>query len=110
MHIDTYSIIAAINLFFKMPPHDSLGVFFFSALSLGAGSLGIWQYQRYHWKIGVIEEAKARFNESPFFVPPNLSQNELAQLVNAKRGERVVVEGKYFHEKEVLLGPRSGQE
>ena len=86
---------------------DYLGITFFTGICLGTACLGTWQVQRYYWKIGVIEDSKRMLKEPVSTLPIGGEQFQLPELVGELKGRRVAVTGRYEHDREVLVGPRS---
>ena len=82
------------------------GIAVFSSICMTAVYLGVWQTQRYAWKVGLIEDNKSKLND-PAGVVPAFTQSEFAAYVHEMTGRRVCVTGKFDHSKEVLVGPRS---
>ena len=85
----------------------NVGILLFSSVCILAGGLGVWQMQRYNWKIQLIEETKEKLQGNPVVLDNFKSQNELYEYMTKAVGHRIIVEGVYDHEKEILLGPRS---
>lgn len=44
---------------------DKAGLVLFGGLVVGTGTLGVWQAQRYYWKIDAIEERSAKLARQP---------------------------------------------
>ena len=86
---------------------DNAGIVVFSSICLGAAGLGVWQMQRYSWKINVIDEISRRLNEPPESIPAKLTQYELAEYVEQIRGRVLKITGTFDHTNEILMGPRS---
>lgn len=80
-----------------------LALLFVLAVVLCAGftALGVWQIQRMHWKLALIERVEQRVHALPVTVPAPL---EWAS-VNRENSEyrRVLVEGYFDHSKETLV-------
>lgn len=62
--------------------------------------LGCWQVQRREWKLKLIKELEEKTNSPPVQLPEDL--NDLSDL----EYRPVKVEGRFLHDKEILLGPR----
>ncbi len=62
--------------------------------------LGTWQLQRLTWKEGIIAERQAKLALAPL---------QISKLLSAKPEafRRVVVSGRFLHDKEIFVGPRS---
>ena len=86
---------------------DAAGIAVFSSICLGAAGLGVWQMQRYQWKMSVIEEIERKMHAPPEAMPSKLAQYELAEYVEQIRGRAMKVTGTFDHAAEVLVGPRS---
>ncbi|XP_067012489.2 surfeit locus protein 1 [Anabrus simplex] len=63
--------------------------------------LGTWQVKRRKWKLGLIEELKARTNSKPQELPLDLSELEKLEYYPIR------VRGHFDHSQELYLGPRS---
>ena len=70
------------------------GYLLFSAICAGTFGLGVWQIQRYYWKIDVIKKAEIKFAEVD---KPMLSPSR-SDLSSTSACTKVVIEGKYLHE------------
>ena len=44
---------------------DKAGLFLFGGLVVGTGTLGVWQAQRYYWKIDAIQERSEKLAKQP---------------------------------------------
>jgi len=64
--------------------------------------LGIWQVKRKQWKAGLITDLEDKMARPPVALPHDLSE------LNKKENEylRVIVRGKFDHEREQFVGPR----
>ena len=76
------------------------GKFFFSGLCVGTFYLGCWQTQRYFEKISLMDQRKKDLALDP--EPLLKTDNELALQGFRRR----LVEGRYRHGEEMLMGPR----
>ena len=67
--------------------------------------LGTWQVQRMHWKQGLLADLQAAYNTGTL---PPLSFEDIGDIaaggMNFARG---TVQGRYRHELEIALGPRT---
>jgi hypothetical protein len=81
----------------------ALAVAFFSGASVATFYLGTWQYQRYYWKINLIEERSARLESTPMHF------TSLSQLDAMSEGaiQRVVCRGTFDYSRQMICGPRS---
>eukprot|EP00761_Pharyngomonas_kirbyi_P001416 gb/GECH01001420.1/.p1 GENE.gb/GECH01001420.1/~~gb/GECH01001420.1/.p1 ORF type:complete len:265 (+),score=59.36 gb/GECH01001420.1/:1-795(+) len=79
--------------------------------------LGVWQTQRYHWKVGLIEKHERKMKEKP--VPleslpelqdPNTTNEQFDQNVSNNEFIKVKTNGKFDHDNEQLLGLRKPPE
>ena len=69
--------------------------------------LGTWQVRRLEWKRGLIKELEARVHCDAVPLPNDiLSPGKLKEM----EYKRVIVQGKFDHRKEIILGPRSKNE
>lgn len=64
-------------------------------------SLGVWQIRRLRWKLQLIEEREKRLTAQP------LSADEFSRPDQAIEYRRVEVSGRFRHNLEMLVGPRS---
>ncbi len=85
----------------------NIGVLLFSSVCALAGGLGVWQLQRYNWKVQLIQDTQQKLQGAPIELGKFKSQNELYEYVTKSIGNRIIIEGVYDYEKEILLGPRS---
>ncbi|XP_030762786.1 surfeit locus protein 1 [Sitophilus oryzae] len=74
---------------------------FLLIIPCSAFGLGVWQVQRKAWKENLIQNLKTQTNSDPIRLPDNLE--ELSQL----EYNPIHVRGKFLHDKEIYLGPRS---
>ncbi|RHZ69193.1 hypothetical protein Glove_287g12 [Diversispora epigaea] len=65
--------------------------------------LGTWQVQRLRWKVGLIEEYEDRLSKSPIILPKNIKIETLPEYFY----RRVKTFGKFRHDQEMLIGPRT---
>lgn len=72
------------------------GKVFFGGLCVGTFYLGCWQTQRYFEKISLIDQRKKELADDP----EPLTSYEITGF------RRRLVEGRFRHEEEVLMGPR----
>lgn len=78
-------------------------VFFLVASAITCG-MGVWQTQRYYWKVDTIENSKKSIGESLI----KLSGDEdYFETILGNPGRRIELEGSFDHENEVILGIRS---
>lgn len=86
---------------------DYVGVVVFSAISLGCIGLGIWQTQRYQWKINHMQDIEDNIKATPVEIPLFHNQMQCCEYIYQNKGKRISVTGKFDHSKEVMLGPRT---
>ena len=92
----------------KSAPLDKFGIVIFSGLSGITLCLGVWQTQRYYEKIGKIETLVNQSNDIHVSVPSKLAQDEFNEFVKSHKDNILSLsDGRFIHEREVLLGPRS---
>lgn len=75
-------------------------VFSFKAIPVTTFGLGCWQLQRKTWKEGLIAQMESKLHLSPQPLPEDLSHLEAMEY------QTVAVTGHFFHDKEMVLGPR----
>lgn len=68
---------------------------------MGLLALGVWQIQRLHWKLALIERVEQRVHAAPVVAP---GRNQWA-AINRESSEytRVQVEGRFDHSRETLV-------
>lgn len=84
---------------FSSPADDGkqmAGLALFGSLVCGTFGLGVWQAQRYNWKVGLVKERQLLLAADPV---------ELSQ--STPRYQRVLVTGQLDPERELKVGPRS---
>lgn len=79
---------------------DKAGIAVFSGISAVAFGLGVWQFQRYNWKVGVIRDGRDKLQHEAEALT---SSSNLAEM----QGKRVKFEGTFDHKREVLVGLRA---
>lgn len=85
---------------------DRMGIAIFGGITLGTFCLGLWQTQRYFWKVELIKNAQSKLNDDPVILPTKMSQSRFVEELRTKRGLRIQVKGVFDYSKEVLLGLR----
>ncbi len=94
------------------PPSNArllFGKLFFGSLCATTFGLGVWQFQRYNWKVQLIDESNSKLTDSVVSFDFN-SMNDISSLArecNANQGKKAHISGYYMHDREILLGPRS---
>ena len=87
---------------------SKLGQLFFLTISAAGGGLGVWQVQRYYWKVGTIDEAKSNFENSTVHLIQNSdNQQKLHEQFQQLIGNKARLSGKYIKDHDVFLGLRS---
>ena len=71
----------------------------FAMLFAGFSALGVWQVQRLAWKQELIRQVDARIHAAPVAAPPP----EQTITRQADQYRRVVVSGRFDHQKEALV-------
>lgn len=89
--------------------YDGVGIGIFSGICFGAAGLGIWQMQRYQWKTDLVLESRKQLSDKPFSLPQCSSQHNTFETLKQHKNMRVKITGTFMHDKEVLLGPRTGE-
>lgn len=79
------------------------GKIFFGSLCAGTLYLGTWQTRRYFDKMDLIEQRTRELAEEPV---PLVVNTGSAKTTTATGFRRCLVEGRFRHENEMLLGPR----
>lgn len=75
---------------------------FFAIPTLTTFCLGVWQTQRYFWKVNIIEERKESLSKNI------LKENQLTNFEDVKF-QKVQLTGHFDNSKEVLIGIRQLQ-
>ena len=87
---------------------DTLGIAVFGAICLTTCGLGVWQLQRYTWKVEMLEQTKKAFELDSEAVPQRaFGQAELFTYLQQKYGQRIAIKGVFDHANEVKIGPRA---
>ncbi|XP_063837765.1 surfeit locus protein 1 [Ostrinia nubilalis] len=63
--------------------------------------LGCWQVYRLQWKVELIDRLQAKSNAAPVDLPNKFEELENMEYLPVK------VRGKFLHDKEIAIGPRS---
>jgi cytochrome oxidase assembly protein ShyY1 len=92
----------------RVKSSDIIGSLLFGSICLGAGTLGVWQVQRYYWKVDLMERERNLLLEFPLELPRYPSQRLFSDETKILKGKCVELFGEYLHENEILLGPRPG--
>ncbi|XP_037906479.1 SURF1-like protein [Hermetia illucens] len=74
---------------------------FLLAIPAATFGLGCWQVQRKSWKENLIRELNEKTKSEPVPLPENLEE------LNSMEYRPVKVRGKFLHDKELYMGPRS---
>ncbi|SNY50757.1 surfeit locus 1 family protein [Pseudooceanicola antarcticus] len=70
----------------------------------GFSWLGVWQVQRLHWKLDLIERVEARIHAAPVPAPGPEAWAEIASGAGTQAEyTRVTLAGRYLHDEEVLI-------
>jgi len=83
-----------------------VGIVFFSSLCVGTSCLGVWQLQRYDWKVNLIETLKKRSQE-PAIDFTDKNSNNLIDDVEEYRSRRIKISGVFDHDNEIQVGLRA---
>ncbi|KAK2584010.1 hypothetical protein KPH14_006467 [Odynerus spinipes] len=75
--------------------------YFLLGVPISTFLLGTWQLRRRQWKLQLIEDLKSQMNMKPVDLVENIEQ------LDSMEYHMVKVRGKFLHEKEFFLGPRS---
>jgi len=65
--------------------------------------LGTWQVARLRWKVKLIEDYEDRLSKPPINLPKRIKLDVLKDYIH----RRVKTSGKFFHDRELYLGPRT---
>ncbi|XP_043669106.1 surfeit locus protein 1 [Vespula pensylvanica] len=79
----------------------SLYGYFLLVVPVSTFFLGTWQLQRRQWKLKLIEDLQTRINAAPIDLVENVDRLDSLEYCTVK------AKGKFLHEKEFLIGPRS---
>ncbi|XP_043286460.1 surfeit locus protein 1 [Venturia canescens] len=88
---------------FKSRDEHETGAFGYFLLSIPITSfcLGTWQIQRHWWKLSLINDLNKRTSSTPVYLPEDLSELESMEYHPVK------VRGRFLHDREFTIGPRS---
>ncbi|XP_012259097.2 surfeit locus protein 1 [Athalia rosae] len=86
-----------------VPKKETIGVYgwFLLSLPLFAFGLGCWQVERRKWKLDLISKIKGRLNNPPVDLPSDLEDLQEMEY------QPIKVKGRFIHDKEFIIGPRS---
>jgi cytochrome oxidase assembly protein ShyY1 len=84
---------------------DVLGMAVFSTICLSTMGLGIWQVKRYFWKVDLIETIKHASHAAPVVL--DAARMRSSSTMNDLEGKVALVTGRFDHNNEIYLGPRS---
>lgn len=73
------------------------------AIPITAFALGTWQVQRLEWKTSLIAKYEDRLVRHPLPLPPVVDPNKIDEFDY----RRVTAKGRYRHDQEMLVGPRT---
>ncbi|GIX93502.1 surfeit locus protein 1 [Caerostris darwini] len=95
-------LVFSRNVSSKLKTRQDIGFSGYALLSIPITTfcLGTWQVKRRAWKLNLIEEIKNKRKAAPIELPENL--DELASM----EYQRVQVQGKFDHSKELYIGLR----
>ena len=77
----------------------------FSTICLSTMGLGIWQVKRYFWKVDLIETIKHASHAAPVVL--DAARMRSSSTMNDLEGKVALVTGRFDHNNEIYLGPRS---
>lgn len=83
--------------------HSRIGLAVLALIPITAFVLGTWQVQRLDWKTKLIAKYEDRLVRTPLPLPPRIDPN----AINEFDYRRVYAQGKFRHDKEMLIGPRT---
>lgn len=86
--------------------HSILGLSLLFSIPLIAAGLGTWQIYRLNWKTELIARYEDALLAEPLPLPPRIDPAALEEFDY----RRVIVEGRWRHDLEMLLGPRVHEE
>src|SRR4051794_24951546 len=73
------------------------------ALPVTAFGLGTWQIQRWKWKVRLIEDMETKLARDAIVLPSTIRP----ERVDAYHCTKFLVQGRWVHEDEMYLGPRT---
>lgn len=79
---------------------DMAGIAVFSSISAVTFGLGVWQYQRYHWKVNLIAEGRDNMK-------CDAEELSVSSNLDKLNGRQVRFTGTFDHSREVLVGLRA---
>jgi cytochrome oxidase assembly protein ShyY1 len=93
----------------SLPPIGVAGTIFFGSLCIGTCALGVWQTQRYFEKQAMISQRTIDLQLEPITYPEYSSAVQLLPQNQQppQSFRRIRLLGRYRHEYEFLVGPRS---
>lgn len=83
--------------------HHALGLLLLAAIPATAFILGCWQVQRLSWKSALIAKFEDRLVREPLPLPPQIDPDAIKDFDY----RRVWARGRFRHEQEMLIGPRT---
>lgn len=83
--------------------HSKLGLAVLAVIPFTAFCLGTWQVQRLDWKTKLIARFEDRLVRPPLPLPPRIDPDAIHEFDY----RRVYATGKFRHDKEMLIGPRT---
>ncbi|KAI1619468.1 SURF1 family-domain-containing protein [Exophiala viscosa] len=83
--------------------HSKLGIAVLAVIPFTAFCLGTWQVQRLDWKTKLVARFEDRLVRPPLPLPPRIDPEAIHEFDY----RRVYATGKFRHDKEMLIGPRT---
>lgn len=83
--------------------HSKWAIALLAAIPVTAFCLGTWQVQRLEWKTRLIAKFEDRLVRPPLPLPPRIDPEAIHEFDY----RRVYATGKFRHDKEMLIGPRT---
>ena len=83
--------------------HSKIGIALLALIPITAFALGTWQVQRLEWKTKLLARFEDRLVRPPLPLPPRIDPDAIKDFDY----RRVYATGKFRHDKEMLIGPRT---
>ncbi|KAL1918820.1 uncharacterized protein VTP21DRAFT_2842 [Calcarisporiella thermophila] len=94
---------ASKSIFTRDQKPSPLKTALIAAVPLVFFGLGTWQISRLRWKVNLISELESRIAQDAVLLPRRITEDSLDDF----EYRRVIAKGKFRHDQEMLLGPRT---